>query len=159
MRLVGAAKFVPAIEYMRTEAERRDQVLSFRRSDERFFASGACHILAFRFLARHPDDGFNAVCIAPSRGLPGSHVYATDGTWGFDFNGWTREEQLLRHTTAACRERWPDWDFERILLQDPLDDFPYEDYKLRRPEQFALNPLPRADAYLDRFPMKPPRPE
>ena len=34
----------------RTEAQKKDQALSWRRCDRTFFASGACHVLAREFL-------------------------------------------------------------------------------------------------------------
>ena len=47
--------FTAAIELMRTPAERKDQALSWARPDRAFFAAGACHVLAFRFLKLHRD--------------------------------------------------------------------------------------------------------
>lgn len=44
-----------------TPAERADQMLSWNRDDVRFFAAGACHILAFAFLEVYPKAGFGTV--------------------------------------------------------------------------------------------------
>lgn len=147
--------FVPAIRYMRTDAERQDQRLSWARSDEAFFASGACHILAFQFMQRRSDDRYRAILIRPSDGLPGSHVYVTDGSWAFDFNGWTPESTLLTATTAECRRRWPSWECELIRTDGDLDAF-CRRWSHRPPADFAFDVLERADRFLDRFPPHPP---
>ena len=48
-------------QFRRTPAERADQMLSWNRDDVRFFAAGACHILAFAFLEVYPKAGFGTV--------------------------------------------------------------------------------------------------
>ena len=147
--------FVPALQHMRTDAERRDQELSWARPDEAFFASGACHVLAFRFLHRYGNDRHRVILIRPIDGLPGSHAYVTDGAWAFDFNGWTPEEYLLAESTVACRRLWPSWDFERIEVEDDLEAFCVR-WQHRPPSDFASDVTARADRYIDRFPRHPP---
>ena len=141
---------VAAICHMRSDEERRDPRLSWARPDPAFFASGACHVLAYRFLLRHPDASFRIVLLRPRDGLPGTHVYATDGAWAFDFNGWVREADLLAVTAAACRARWPAWDVDRIEV-DPVVDL--EDFcrawAHRPPSDFPGDVQERADRYLD----------
>jgi hypothetical protein len=146
----GIRDYVPAVAFARSEAELRDQSLSWQRSDEAFFAAGACHILAFRFLFRHPGEGFRLVYLRPERNGIGHHVYATDGTWAFDFNGWTREETLLVESTRACRRKDPSWSCRRHVIAQTLEEF-CRDFGFRRPDQYVLDPTARADAYLDRL--------
>jgi hypothetical protein len=78
----GAAGF-----FARTPAERADPVLAWRRADEAFFASGACHVLAWAVREALAD---RAVEIALRR--PGDtvvcHVYAVCDGWSFDHAGW-----------------------------------------------------------------------
>jgi hypothetical protein len=154
-----ASGFVPAIRYMRTDAERRDQRLSWARSDRAFFASGACHVLAFRLVHRHPERHYRVVLIRPHEARPGSHAYATDGVWAFDFNGWTLESILLTETAAACRHRWPSWDFDRIEIDVNIDlDQFCRRWRHRPPTDFALDVVTRADRFINCFPPKPPVP-
>jgi hypothetical protein len=145
---------LPAVAFMRSPAERRDQLLAWRRPDSAFFASGACHVLAFRFLARHASDRWRAVYLKPADGFPGTHVYATDGRWAFDFNGWVPERTLIDVTTAECQRRWPGWTAEQITLHEALEVF-CQRWNHRHPSQFPFDPIPRADAFLDRFPRCP----
>ncbi|HLZ14942.1 MAG TPA: hypothetical protein VKQ34_03020, partial [Candidatus Saccharimonadales bacterium] len=86
--------YEPGLRYMRTDAEYRDPFLAWKRSDKAFFASGACHILAHMFLSLHFDEGFKLIYIRPKGKHPGNHLYASNDTWAFDFNGWTREAEL-----------------------------------------------------------------
>jgi hypothetical protein len=117
---------------MRSPAERLDQLLAWQRPDAAFFASGACHVLAYRFLARHSRDCWRAIYLKPAGGFPGSHMYASDGRWAFDFNGWVPEPTLFDVTAKECERRWPGWTAERITVQEPLEVF-CQRWNLRRP--------------------------
>jgi hypothetical protein len=121
-----------------------------------FFASGACHVLAFRFAARHPTGAFGITYLRPNRGLPGSHVYATDGTWAFDFNGWVDERDLLAVTEDACSQGWPGWSYKRIEVTTDLEAF-CEQWNHRPPRDFPLDVIARAESFLDRLLAAPPR--
>lgn len=139
---------------MRSEVERRDQQASWGRTDDAFFAAGACHVLAFTLLQRCPDQDFTAIYISPHDDLPGGHVYVSGGAWAFDFNGWTREGQFLAATAAECRRRWPQWNYERIPILDSLEWF-CQTWNHRLPSGYAGDVIERANAYLDRFPRTP----
>jgi hypothetical protein len=141
-------------EFRRTTAERADQMLSWNRDDVRFFAAGACHILAFAFLEVHPDAGFRTVGIwAHSQAHP-THVYVTDGQWAFDFDGWTPVDELLAVTRAAE----PDADYRQHPIETDLSTFCREHDHRDRPH-FAFDPWERALRYIARFPTPegPPR--
>lgn len=105
--------YQPGIIYERTPAENRDMFLSWQREDKAFFASGACHILARLFVMLHPDEGFELIHIKPTKRTKGHHMYASNGTWAFDFNGWTLEEELLQSYVAAYEKAVPGWSYER----------------------------------------------
>ena len=45
---------VPAGRFRRTPLERSDQRIAWDRTDEAFFAAGACHVLAYRCAATQP---------------------------------------------------------------------------------------------------------
>lgn len=93
--------------------------------------------------------------LCPDAGLFGSHLYVTDGPWGFDFNGWTPEATVLAESAAACRRIDPEWDYRRITIDGPLDVFCLT-YGHRLPGQYAVDPIARADAYIERFDSHPP---
>ena len=92
----------------RTEEEKRDIFKSWMRDDQPFFASGACHILAEVFTQLHQHENFKMIHIKPTEGFTGNHVYASDGKWAFDHNGWTEESTLLEVTEAAFKEKYPE---------------------------------------------------
>jgi hypothetical protein len=83
------------------------------------------------------------------------HVYVSDGTWAFDHDGWTPEDELLPVTRAASLQMHPSAVIERVILPENLELFCAE-HNHRLPSQYAFDPLPRANAYLDRFPAHPP---
>lgn len=147
-RIPAKSSYIPAVEFTRTDAERKDQGLSWKRNDKAFFAAGACHILAFRFLERHPDGAYAIVYLRPSNSDRGHHVYVTDGTWAFDFNGWTPERVLLAETAKACKGSDSDWSYELVDIDMDLETF-CKTYSHRPPGMFAYDPISRADAYLD----------
>lgn len=81
-----------ALKYMRTPEESCDVFLSWQREDMVFFAAGACHILAHMFLSLHPNEGSDLIYTKPVNKQPGKHAYESNGTWAFDFNGWSSEK-------------------------------------------------------------------
>ena len=98
------------------------------------------------------------VFIKPAEGFSGTHVYASDGTWAFDHNGWTHEKELLRLTELAYTEKYPGWAYTRICIDDSmssLEEF-CKKYTHRLPWQFARLPWERAYAYIKQFPERPP---
>lgn len=139
--------YTPCSAFRRTAAERTDQNAAWNRPDRAFFAAGACHVLAFAFLSLYPDAGFVPMGLWRSGAPNPSHVYVTDGTWGFDHDGWTPEAELV----AVTRADDPDADYlpRRITLD--VDTF-CRQHNHRPPEWFAYDPWPRAERYIARFP-------
>lgn len=132
--------------------------LSWQRDDQAFFASGACHILASLFAELHQHEGFKMVHIKPEQSFPGNHVYASDGKWAFDHNGWTKEKELLETTEKAFRTKYPEWKYERRVIEystSALEDF-CKANNHRLPWQFANLPWERAYNYINQFSSKPP---
>lgn len=142
--------YKPSFLFDRTPEERSDIFKSWERDDQAFFASGACHILAELFVQLHADEGFYKVHIKPAAGMKGNHVYATNGEWAFDHNGWTREEELLQVTAEGFRTKYPDWKYERRVMSEDLETFCH-DYNHRLPWQYAYLPWERAYKYIQRF--------
>lgn len=155
------AAYEPGILFERSPEERRDMFLAWQRDDKTFFASGACHILAHMFLSLHSHEGFELICIKPLGDYSGYHLYASDGTWAFDYNGWTLEEELLEVTEATYKQAYPDWRYTRTVLNGGLPEYiAGGNHNLRPPEYFPELPWKRAYEYIKRFPSKPPsRPE
>ena len=136
----------PCGTFRRTPAERADQELSWRRSDQAFFASGACHVLAWAFQHTYPDAGFSTIALRKVGNEHASHVYVSDGTWAFDHDGWTLEAELLEVTAAAE----PDAPWERLVIDSDLETYCVEHHSLP-PHLFAHPPWQRAHDYLARF--------
>jgi hypothetical protein len=147
--------YEPGIHYTRTDEEFRDVFLAWQRDDRAFFAAGACHILAHQFLSLHYGEDYEFVLIRPRRGR-GFHAFAGDGRWAFDFNGWTREEELLRVHEAAYRETDPDWSYQRVVPPGGLPAYLRSHDDLRPPEFFPELPWTRAYNYVKLFPPAPP---
>lgn len=137
----------PSSQFTRTPAERTDQLLSWNRDDLPFFAAGACHILAFAFLATYPQAGFHPIGLWPRAAHDPTHVYVTNRIWAFDFDGWTPEAELLAVTRAAE----PEADYEpRPILTDLQTFCRTHDHRDRL--HFAYDPWARALRYLAHFP-------
>ena len=107
----------PALKYMRTPEESRDVLLSWRREDMVFFAAGACHILAHMFLLLNPNEDFDLIYTKPVNKQPGNHMYESGGTWAFDFNRWSLEKDLLKVNETFAKDRYPNWNYERIVIE------------------------------------------
>jgi len=132
-----STRYLPAGLFRRTEAERADQMLSWQRSDQAFFASGACHILAWAFAESHP--GFQIYGVRPNGEENFEHIIAGDGLWAFDHCGWTLTAELLEA-----------YDAEAIPIQTDLETFCARNNH-RLPEQFAFLPWQRARDYIARI--------
>jgi hypothetical protein len=136
-----------AVSHRRSPAQRADPALAWARPDRAFFAAGACHVLADRVRRRFPEHDLELVYIRPT-GPMGHHVFVSDGDVALDFNGWSHDKELVAVNVAACRDLDPNWDFVRLTITVPLDDF-CRRYQHRRPDQFPGDVLRRADHYLD----------
>jgi hypothetical protein len=147
--------YEPPSRHARTNAERANEMAAWLRSDKAFFAAGACHILAWAFLEKHPMEPYLPIGLRRIGQFQVHHVYISDGTWAFDHDGWTREDVLLEVTSKDIAQRLPDAVVERLPLGSSLDSFCTE-HNSRLPSQYAFDPWPRAFAYLARFPLSPP---
>jgi hypothetical protein len=128
----------------------------WHRPDRHFFTNGACQVLAYAFLERYPDVGFQARWIKPAAGFTGNHIYVTDGINAFDYHGLTTEQRLLAFGFKRGRRFFPGWN--AALVDLPTDALvsqqrsrQIEGLFLREPKQFLYDALPRARKFLDRF--------
>jgi|SRR6185436_11835450 len=146
-----------SIKYHRTPEERADQFLSWKRSDKAFFSNGACHILAFTFTYLHPDRNLELVFIRPKNNSKGNHMYVLDGEWAFDFNGWTKEKELLEVTKSEHQKlHSPDWDYDKVIIKEDLETF-CKNNNHRPPAYFAYLPWERTYNYIKQFGSMPPK--
>ena len=132
-----------------------DPVRRWHRSDRQFFANGACHILAFAFLERHPDGGYHARWIRPAAGFVGNHIYVTNGWLAFDYHGFSCEQRLLDLVFRRARRFFPGWfatliDVPAEVLVSEQKSRQIDGLWLREPKEFLHDALPRARAFVDR---------
>lgn len=125
--------------------------------DRVFFACGACHVLAYVFMEKFASVDPQAVWVKPAKGHTGNHVIVSFGDTIFDYHGYTEKERYLAHYWKRARHMYPTWDAELVeITPDALTtEGPskvYDGLWLRAPHQFFENPIPRAEAYLARFP-------
>ncbi len=146
--------YQPGIVHTRTPEEKQDIFKAWARPDEAFFAAGACHILGHLFFWMHKHEAFRLVHIKPTEGFTGDHMFASDGEWAFDFNGWTKEKELLEAHAAAYQKENPDWSYDKVIYEHGLFDKPEGHLP---PEFFPHLPWERAYKYIQRFPSKPPK--
>ena len=132
--------------FRRTAIERSDQRISWERSDQAFFAAGACHILAWVCRESYPDRPIEIVGVRPADGWQVFHVYARCDGWAFDHSGWNPEPELL-----AANITFEGQPLESVTIVESLAEFCERHYS-RLPHQYWRDPIPRARDYLSRYP-------
>ncbi len=140
--------------------KKRDPVVRWNLPDRIFFACGACHILAFAFLETFADPSYKAVWVKPAEGYWGNHVFIDGGDWVFDYHGYSDGDAFLKHTWRKADHWWPGWtatlvDLPPDVLVSEEKSKTYDGLWLREPGQFLHDAIPRAHAYLKRFPPPP----
>lgn len=147
-----------AMYFMRTKDYRKsDMAKRWALPDRVFFACGACHILAFAFLERYGRPEMTAQWIRPTPGHTGNHVFVAFGDRVFDYHGYARREHYLAHYFARAQRRYPAWNASIVelpadVLVSEAKSRTYDGLWLREPRQFLHDALPRARAFLERFP-------
>lgn len=139
---------------------KRDAAMRWALPDRVFFACGACHILTYAFLDRHRHAGASALWLKPAPGHTGNHIVAAATDWIFDYHGYSKRPAYFDHVWRGARRRWPDWDatvkaLPRSALISEAESKTHDGLWLREPRQFLHDALPRAYAFLDRFPPLP----
>ncbi|MFI5834702.1 hypothetical protein ACIA5A_13600 [Micromonospora sp. NPDC051300] len=135
---------VAAGVFRRTPLERSDQRVAWDRTDQAFFAAGACHILAWVCRDAYPDRPIGLTGLRFADDPQVWHVYATWAGWTFDHSGWHPEPRLL-----AANRAFESRPVEAVALADDLAEFCAAHHS-RMPHQYWGDPLPRARAYLAR---------
>ena len=146
-----------SFQFERTPEERANPVLSWNRPDRAFFASGACHILAYTFVELTKRDGLQLIFVKPSAefGSIGTHVYVVDGDWAFDASGWVHEKELLEVLESDYKSAHPGWAYKRVVLDQDLETFCINNaHSLSA--SFAGDVVERAKRYIENFSINPP---
>jgi hypothetical protein len=137
----------------RSDTDKSDLARSCHRPDRPFFASGACHILAYAFLQKHSDFDYHPIYISPHPGFRGSHLVVSDGNTIFDYHGYSDHDYFMEHYFIKMRRYFPGWQADLIQIEDSLIDSGFcSRFNHRMPFQYFQNPIPRAFSYLSRFP-------
>ncbi|WP_119165876.1 hypothetical protein [Algihabitans albus] len=136
---------------------KRDLRKRWALPDRVFFACGACHILAYAFLERYGRPDMRALWFKPAAGYTGNHIVVTTERWVFDYHGFSNRESYFAHVFKRARQKWPGWsatlvELPREALVSEQKSRDYDGLWLREPTQFPENALPRARAFLNRFP-------
>ncbi|MFU8875031.1 hypothetical protein [Micromonospora sp. SL4-19] len=131
--------------FRRTAIERSDQRVAWERTDQAFFASGACHILAWVCRDSYPARSIEIAGVRLAGERQVFHTYAAWGGWAFDHSGWNPEPQLLVVNTDF--EGHP---LERVKIIEGLAEF-CEKHHHRMPNQYWHDPILRARDYLGRY--------
>ena len=135
---------------------KKDPRKRWQLSDELFFSNGACHILAYTFLEKYPDQGFKAVWIRPLMGYLGNHIYVANREITFDYTGFQNRSNFSNFYKKKMRKVFYQWDCEEIELpKDVLisekKSRKYDGLWLREPKDFFDDPIPRAKEYLIKY--------
>ncbi|WP_158965542.1 hypothetical protein [Chachezhania sediminis] len=131
---------------------KRDPVRRWALPDRIFFGHGACAILAGTWLRDPPLPGFHAERIIPAEGLPGNHVYLTDGQIAFDYHGYSILENLLAHHARGWSARHDGWHCSvETVGFDLLSTPALNARKMLGPDQYLHDPISRAARYLSRI--------
>jgi hypothetical protein len=129
--------------FRRTPAERSDQRVSWKRTDQAFFASGACHILAWVCRESYPDQPIRLAAMLYEHQRQVLHVYATWNHWAFDYCGWNPEPELL-----AANAEFEGHPVERTQITVDLAEFCKTHFH-RLPQQYWRDLIPRAREYVN----------
>jgi len=141
----------------RTVGAKRDPVKQWALPDRVFFAAGACHMLAYAFLDRYPDSGFEPMWIRPRMGHTGNHIVVVRRGLVFDYHGFSEWAHYWSHTIRRADQRWPGWaaDVVAVGKQALVSRHHARDYEglwMKEPQEFLFDPMARAHRYLERFP-------
>jgi hypothetical protein len=131
--------------FRRTQIERSDQRVAWKRTDQAFFAAGACHVLAWVCREAFPARSIGIAAVRFESEQQVFHTYATWNGWAFDHSGWNPEPELLAVNTDF--EGRP---LERIEITVGFADF-CEQHCHRMPNQYWRDSLPRAREYVARY--------
>jgi hypothetical protein len=95
-------------------------------------------------------------------GHTGNHIVVVRDQMAFDYHGYFDWPGLHTHIRRRANQWWPGWDATLVrlpagvLISESMSRI-YDGLWLKEPKQFLFDALPRAQAYLQRFPAPGPR--
>ncbi|WP_246709219.1 hypothetical protein [Mesorhizobium sp. NZP2077] len=97
-------------------------------------------------------DGFYGERIIPGGDFSGNHIFVTNGVIAFDYHGYSIRERLLEHHRRGWASHGAGWHctLERVDF-DLLDTAEVNRRKMRGPDQYLWDPVPRAVRFLGRI--------
>lgn len=134
----------PAGLFRRTPIERADQRVAWERTDQAFFAAGACHLLAWACRDAYAGRPIDIEALRFDGEQQVFHTYATWSGWTFDHSGWNPEPDLVTVNAAFEGRR-----LERVAITADLAAF-CEQHHHRMPHDYWRDPRQRARDYVDR---------
>ena len=132
---------------------KKDPVKRWHQPDRRFFACGACPILAHAFLETYQSSGYYAVWIKPENGYSGNHVFVTDGEYTFDYHGYSTLSKLKHHCLKRNEHYFPGWSCGFVRIDVNLNSRETHDIGMftLMSSEFLYDALPRAISFVLRY--------
>jgi hypothetical protein len=147
--------------YVIDPAIKADPARQWGLPDRVFFAAGACQVLAYAALKRYGPLGFKSYWIRPAPDYRGNHIVIHDGESAFDYHGWSQLSGLLDHMARKARRWWPGWTCELIEIAPEALISEQKSAalgcRMREPDQFLNDAMPRAEAFVAVRPRPPVR--
>ncbi len=136
----------------RTAEQKADLKGSFCRPDRPFFAAGGCHVLTQAFLDVAGKDDWQALIIVPHPGFRGTHVFAANDRYAFDYHGFTEIGRFRDHYFEKMNRWFTGWSADIIVLDISTTSEEFcATFGHRMSNKFYEDPGPRARAYVQRF--------
>ncbi|MGE8131892.1 hypothetical protein ACQKQD_33725 [Methylobacterium sp. NPDC080182] len=113
--------------------------------------------MAYAFIEKYNAYSCKSFWIKPKKGFTGNHIIVVGDGWIFDYHGYSNPEKYMNHTWKKAGMWWSGWDASLVEIRpaaliSEAESLTYEGLHLREPTQFLHNAMPRAQAYLERFP-------
>ena len=127
-----------------------DPYKRWHQPDRRFFACGACQILAHAFLEIYPESNYRAVWVKPAEGFKGNHVFVTDYMFTFDYHGYSFLQKMKLHTEKRNKMYYPGWSCEFVELNLNLNSHEPRSIGMftLTSTEFLYDALPRAKEFV-----------
>ena len=106
----------PALKYMRIPEESRDVFVLATRRHGVLCCWRVSYFGTYVSFAS-PERGFDLIYTKLVNKQPANHMYASNGIWAFDVNGWSLEKGLLKVNETFAKDRYPNWNYERIVIK------------------------------------------
>ena len=129
---------------------KEDPYKRWHQPDRRFFACGACQILAHAFLEIYPESNYRAVWVRPSEGYRGNHVFVTDNVFTFDYHGYSSLQKMKLHTEKRNKMYYPGWSCEFVDLNLNLNSHEPRSIGMftRTSTEYLYDAFPRAKEFV-----------